>query len=158
MKKLVTSMAIAALACGCISVNKNDGGDSDLRPHAIKDTIHLKYEIGKDRVQGEDQVNCLFGWICWGSTAHVADQSEFGWGVNAKAKDGAYANACDAAKCDQIAGARYEITTEDYFVFKKVKAEVSGYPVRVVGGEILDGVKCPVKPAPALPVPGGLPL
>ena len=154
MKKLVTSMAIAALACGCLSVNKNDGGNSNLKPCTVKDAIHLKYEIGNERVQASDQINCLFGWICWGSTAHTADQSEFGFGANAKAKDGAYANACDAAKCDQIAGARYTITTEDYFVFKKVKAEVSGFPVKVVGGEILDGTKCPAKPAPG----GALPL
>ncbi len=154
MKKLIAASALAVLACGCITVNKNDGGSSCLKPCAVKDKVHLKYEIAKDRVQATDQLNCLFGFICWGSTAHVADQGEFGFGAQAKAKNGAYANACDAAKCDSIAAARYTITTDDYFVFKKVKAEVSGYPVKVVGGEILDGVKNPVpcdKPAGRLP-------
>ena len=155
MKKLMTAMALAALACGCASINKNDGGNSCLKPGVIKDSIHLKYEIGKDRVQAQDQINCLFGWICWGSSAHIADQGEFGCGANAKVKNGAYANACDAAKCDQIAGARYSITTEDYFVFKKVKAEISGYPVKVIGGEVVDGLKHPTPP-PAAPAVGGI--
>lgn len=153
MKKLMTTMALAAIACGCITVNKNDGGNSCLKQGTIKDKIHLKYELGKDRVQAADQMNCLFGFICWGSTAtHNADQGECGFGADAKVKNGAYANACDAAKCDQIAGARYTITTDDYFVFKKIRAEVSGYPVTVVGAEVVDGVKCPV-PADVPPAP-----
>lgn len=143
MKKLMIAAALAALASGCLSVNKNDGGNSCLKPCSVKDRVHVKYEVGKDRVQATDQLNCLFGFICWGSTAHIADQGEFGVGANAKVKNGAYANACDAAKCDSIAAARYKIEAEDYFVFKKVKAEVSGYPVRVVGTEILDAVKNP---------------
>lgn len=146
MKKLMVAAALAALASGCISVNKNDGGNSCLKPCVVKDRVHVKYEIGKDRVQASDQLNCLFGFICWGSTAHVADQGEFGFGALAKAKNGAYANACDGAKCDSIAAARYTIKTDDYFVFKKVKADVSGYPVRVVGTEILDAAKSPVPP------------
>ena len=157
MKKLMVAMALAAVACGCKTINKNDGGDSCLKPATVKDAIHLKYEIGKDRVQAQDQINCLFGWICWGSTAHTADQGEFGFGPNAKVKNGAYANACDGAKCDQIAGARYTITTDDYFVFKKVKAEISGFPVKVIGGEVVDGVKNPLPPAPA-PKAGILPF
>lgn len=148
MKKLIATMTLAALACGCITVNKNDGGDSCLKPCMIKDKIHLKYEVGNERVQATDQINCLFGLICWGSTAHTADQSEFGFGANAKVKDGAYANACDAAKCDQIAGARYTITAKDYFVFKQLKAEISGYPVKVVKAEVVDGLKFPTPAAP----------
>ena len=116
MKKLMTTVALAAIACGCITVNKNDGGNSCIKQGTIKDKVHLKYELGNDRVQAADQLNCLFGFICWGSTAtHNADQGECGFGADAKVKNGAYANACDAAKCDQIAGARYTITTDDYF-------------------------------------------
>ena len=160
MKKLMTTVALAAIACGCITVNKNDGGNSCLKQGTIKDKVHLKYELGNDRVQASDQLNCLFGFICWGSTAtHKADQGECGFGADSKVKNGAYANACDAAKCDQIAGARYTITTDDYFVFKKIRAEVSGYPVKVVGAEIVDGVKCPVKAdVPPAPKAGFLPF
>ena len=54
-----------------------------------------------------------------------------------KAKNGAYANACDAAKCDQLVATRYTVTVEDYFVYAKCKAEVTGYPAKVEGVEVL---------------------
>lgn len=148
MKKLLATMAIAAVAAGCITVNKNDGGNSCLKPGQIKDRIHLKYELNKTKVTASDQIQCLFGFICWGSSAtHTADQGEAGFGCTDKAKNGAYANACEAAKCDQIAGARYTITTDDYFVYKKCKAEVTGYPVKIVDAEVIDAAKNPdVKP------------
>ena len=69
MKKIIVASALAALACGCITVNKNDGGNSCLKPAVVKDKVHIKYELGKDRVNATDQVFCLFGWISWGSTA-----------------------------------------------------------------------------------------
>lgn len=148
MKKLMMVMTIAAVATGCITVNKNDGGNSCIKPGQVKDRIHLKYQVEKKTVSASDQVHCLFGFICWGSTAsHTADQGEPGLGCKALAKNGAYVNACDAAKCDQIAGARYTITTDDYFVYKKCKAEITGYPVKVVDVEVIDAVKNPaVKP------------
>jgi len=139
MKKLMFAAMVAAVACGCVTVNKNDGGNSDLQPAVAKDVIHEKLSVADKTVSAQDQVNCLFGIFCWGSTAtHVCDQSEFGFGMKAKAKDGAYANACDAAKCDQIVGARYKITTEDYFVFAKCKAEVTGFPAKVEKVEVIE--------------------
>ena len=139
MKKLMAVAMVAAVACGCISVQKNDGGNSDLRPELVKDKVHEKLVASDQTVSAENEVQCLFGFICWGSTAtHVADQSEFsGFGMVAKAKNGAYANACDAAGCDQLFGTRYKITKEDYFVYAKCKAEVTGYPVKLAGIEIV---------------------
>ena len=61
MKKIIVASALAALACGCITVNKNDGGNSCLKPAVVKDKVHIKYELGKDRVNATDQVFCLFG-------------------------------------------------------------------------------------------------
>ncbi len=160
MKSLMMTAVLALLACGCVSVNKNDGGDSWVKPGVVKDRVHLKYEVGKDRVQAVDQVNCLFGWICWGSTAtHTTDQSEPGFGVNTKVKNGAYANACDAAQCDSIVGARYTLTTtDDYIVFKRVKAEISGYPAKVVGAEAVDAIKTPGPVDPTCKKGGILPF
>ena len=37
MKKLMMAAALAALACGCVTVNKNDGGDACLKPKICKD-------------------------------------------------------------------------------------------------------------------------
>ena len=59
------------------------------------------------------------------------------FGAIVKAKNGAYANACEKAKCDRLVGTRYTITTEDYIVYKKVKAEISGYPATLAGVEVI---------------------
>ena len=53
-------------------------------------------------------------------------------------RTGAYANACDAAKCDQIVGAKYKVKTTDYFVFKIYDAEITGYPATLTGVELIE--------------------
>jgi len=143
MKKLMIVGALAAIATGCVTVNKNDGGDSAIAPNVAKDTIREKYEVGKKTVSVSDNLNCLFGFICWGSTAtHIADLSDSGcFGGIAKVKNGAYANACDAGKCDSLVGTKYTITKEDYYVFAKYKAEVTGYPVTISGAEVIPNEK-----------------
>lgn len=139
MKKLMMAATIAAIACGCVSVNQNDGGCACRKPCVAKDIVHEKFTVAPNTVSAQDNINCLFGWICWGSTAtHHADAVPFEFGGRGRAKNGAYANACDAAKCDRIVGAKYKVTTEDYFVFKKIRAEVTGYPVSLTGVELIE--------------------
>lgn len=161
MKKIISMAAIAAIACGCVTVNKNDGGESNLKMKVCKDIIHEKISVGDKRVSAEDTIHCLFGLISWGSSAtHDADLAEGSqdtaklFGLMApplspmqKAKNGAYANACDSAKCDQLVATRYKVTCEDYYVYKKFKAEINGYPAKVEGVEVV--------PAPC--VRGGCP-
>ena len=145
MKKILAGAIVAAVACGCVSVNKNDGGEACMRMKVCKDVIHAKVAVDAQTITAEDNINCLFGFICWGSTAtHTADQTcdLFAFGPTAKAKNGAYANACDAAKCDQLVATRYKITVNDYYVFKTVKAEVTGYPAKVTGVEVLPAPCC----------------
>ena len=150
MKKLIVGAAVAAIACGCVSVNQNDGGNACRRPCIAKDIVHEKFTVGQKTVSAEDNINCLFGWICWGSSAtHLADVVCDGGaqkpllgifdnkGIK-QAKNGAYANACDAAKCDQVVGAKYKVTTKDYFVFKQIKAEITGYPATLTGVELIE--------------------
>ena len=150
MKKLMMAAAVAAVACGCVSVNQNDGGNACRKPCIAKDIVHEKFTVANKTVSAQDQVNCLFNFITWGSSAtHIADAvcaPAFDFGGVAKAKNGAYANACDAAKCDQVVGAKYKVTTEDYFVFKKVKAEITGYPATLTGVEVIENkTPCCVK-------------
>ena len=140
MKKVLSILALAALASGCITVNKNDGGESGMAMPIVKDTIHEKITVANTPVAAADEVQCLFGLICWGSSAtHVADVTDelVPFGAIVKAKNGAYANACDKAKCDRLVGTRYTITTDDYIVYKKVKAEISGYPATLAGVEVI---------------------
>ena len=139
-KCLLAMTAVAAIcATGCISVHKNDGGESDLRTCRVKDRVYEKFEVSDKTVSATETMNCVLGLIRWGQTAsHIADQAEFsGFGPVAAVKNGAYAKACEAAGCDQIAAARYTITKEDYFVFAKYKAEITGYPVKLSGVEIV---------------------
>lgn len=157
MKKLITAAAIAAIACGCISVNKNDGGESNMKMKVCKDIVHEKISVSDKQVSAQDQVHCLFGLITWGSSAtHTADLTDdlFSFGMQVKAKNGAYANACDAAKCDQLVGTRYKITTKDYYVYANCTAEVTGYPAKVEGVEVVTppcirDAKCCKKACPA---------
>lgn len=154
---MVAALAVASTMVGCTTVNKNDGGNSCLRPQVIKDGMQIKYDVGEQKVSGTDQVNCLFGFICWGSTAsHVCDQCEGTFFGKDIVKNGAYANACDAGNCDQIVAARYKITTDDYFVFKKIKAEVSGFPATAKSVKVVDALKMP-SPV-STPAAGGLPI
>ena len=121
-KCLLAMTAVAAIcATGCISVHKNDGGESDLRTCRVKDRVYEKFEVSDKTVSATETMNCVLGLIRWGQTAsHIADQAEFsGFGPVAAVKNGAYAKACEAAGCDQIAAARYTLTKEDYFVFAK---------------------------------------
>ena len=151
MKKLMIGAAIAAIACGCISVNQNDGGNACRTPCIAKDIVHEKYTVAKNTVSAQDK---LYG-ICFGpfnftlgsSATHEADavcekeasffEKLFPSGA-AKAKNGAYANACDAAKCDQIVGAKYKVKTTNYFVFRIYEAEITGYPSSLTGVELIE--------------------
>lgn len=150
MKKLIIGAALAAVACGCVSVNQNDGGNACRKPAIAKDIVHEKFAVDQKLVSAEDNIFCLFGWICWGSSStHIADVVCDGSGERPilgifdnrgikQAKNGAYANACDKANCDQIVATKYKVTTEDYFVFKKIKAEVKGYPATLTGVELIE--------------------
>ena len=147
MKKLMIGAAIAAIACGCISVNQNDGGNACRRPCIAKDIVHEKYSVEKNTVSAQDKLYGLFCFTFGSSATHEADavcekeasffEKIFPSGA-AKAKNGAYANACDAAKCDQIVGAKYKVKTTNYFVFRIYEAEITGYPSSLTGVELIE--------------------
>lgn len=140
MKKRIVVMGLAALLSGCVAMRQNDGGESNVRPYIVKDKIHEKYAVGKDKVESVDAVNCLFGFIRWGSGAtHIADVADCNRNtLMGRAKNGAYAIACDKAGCDVIVGTRYRITARNFFfVFQRVKAELSGYPATLTGVEVM---------------------
>ena len=140
MKQLMIGAVLAVVATGCISIHQNDGGEECIKQRIVKDAIHEKIAVEDTVVEAEDEIQCLFGFICWGSSAtHVADVTpNRPFGMVAKAKNGAYSKACDAAKVDQIVGTRYKITTEDYFVYAKCKAQIKGYPAKITGVEVVE--------------------
>ena len=144
MKKLMIAAALAALASGCVTVHKNDGGDACLKPDVKKDIVHEKYEVGTTPVTATESLNVLFGFISFGKTAtHIADQAPFTfWDKIGEVRNGAYANACDQAKCDSIVGTHYNVRVEDYYVFKKLTCEVTGYPAKITGVELIPAASC----------------
>ena len=148
MKKLIMAASVAALACGCITHIKNDGGDACLQPKVVKDIVHEKYEVGTAPVTGTEAISYLnlgFYTFMWGGTAtHIADNAPigdigiFGRTPQQLAMNGAYANACEEGKCDSIVGSRYKIKNEDYFICGTVRCEASGYPAKLVGVELIE--------------------
>ena len=159
MKKLMVGAVVAAVACGCVSVNKNDGGYSITDNAVAKDIIHEKLAVQQTQVSGADKIHCLFGFITWGSSAsHRADVCEASSPTMSDvAKNGAYANACDAGNCDQLVATRYKVTTKDYFVYAQCQAEVKGFPANVVGVETIENKDPNVKKGCKSAVPFGIP-
>lgn len=143
MKKMMMFSAFLMLAAtGCITVNKNNGGESNMKMPISQDIIHEKLSVSQEQVSGKDTVKCLFGFITWGSTApNICDVTDYRITIGGahKAMNGAYANACAAAPdCDRLVATRYTITTESYFIYKTVTAEVKGYPAKITGVEVIE--------------------
>ena len=145
MKRILMAAALAAVGCGCISTHKNDGGDACLQVPVVKDVVHEKYQVANTPVSATESLNVLFNFISWGKTAtHIADAAPFRFFDKlGEAKNGAYANACDQANCDSIVGAHYKVRIEDYFVFKKLTCEISGYPATLKGVELIENKTLP---------------
>ena len=76
---MLTIAALCALTAmtGCITVNKNDGGESGMRIPMSQDVIHEQVTVDKTPVTAQDEVKCLFGLITWGSSdSNVADVTD----------------------------------------------------------------------------------
>lgn len=126
---LVAGAASLVVFSGCATYT-NDVASAT----KIKTTAHYEatYDYKPQKVSGEATVHSLFGIFTWGVSA-VADDafsSEYSFIPTAasKAKGGATYNACKANKADALLAAKYVVEDEDYFVYRKVKATVSGLP------------------------------
>jgi hypothetical protein len=141
MKKLQISMMVMAVAViaiittGCTSINTNDGANA-----VSVDRLQLPYEpvleCQKQKVSNEANVSVLFGFITWGESK-FADDTALGdfslFAPTAQVKAAAVYKACKANNADLLMAAKYEIETQNYFVFKKVNCKVAGYPATVKG-------------------------
>lgn len=144
MKKLIIGIGLAALAAGCQSVYKNDGGDASLRPTIVRDVAYEQYDIKSTPVESIDNRIGLFPFLLGGPiviggiASHYADNVDQGF-APAKtaryAKNGAYAAACEAAKCDSIVGARYTVDYTNFFIWDEAKVRIVGYPAKLTGVE-----------------------
>lgn len=153
MKNLVIAAAIAAIAIGCVTVNKNDGGNDCLRPKVCKDCVHEKYAVADKPVTAKCTTVGICGLFVIGDpeVTHFSDQTpdRIAFGSLGRAKNGAYSKACEAAKCDSIVGARYTAKKTNYFVYDVSTVELTGYPATLTGVEVVPGCcKKPCGPCP----------
>lgn len=123
----------------------NDGGDSDRAPTVFKDAVHEKYTVGEKPVTATQTVEHVLKLITWGATAdHIADyvKCPVMFGPAGKARNAAYAKACSDSGADAIVGAKYKISSEDYLVYGKVTCEITGYPAKLSGVEVITPKPC----------------
>ena len=152
MKKLTMMLAVVgfiALGSGCVQINSSDAGSMNLHPktEGPVDGYRPIYEIGKERVSAQSNIKCLFWIFTWGSDNAYADNADatknlFGRifpFLNAKqtAAQAAFYKACKNSNSDAIVAARYEVTFEDYLIYKKMNVEIKGFPARVAGVEVI---------------------
>lgn len=136
---LILAGAALALTTGCISTSTNDGAkvvDVDIEPKSYIANL----DVGDVPEEGKATVNCLFGFITWGTRGYADDDSvSTTSGINifkggaTLAKQAAVFEACEAAEADYLLGTTYRFETEDYLIFKTIKCTATGYPAVVTG-------------------------
>lgn len=118
MKKLATTAALAVLAAGCVTNYRNDGGDADLKPTIVRDIAYEKYDVSDKPVKATEQCIGILPFCkvntfnVGGMAQHLADNVEQqGYAQESimRAKNGAYALACERAGCDALVGTRYDV-------------------------------------------------
>lgn len=140
---------------GCVQINSSDGGSMNIMPQTVGPTDNYRpiYKVDESNtVTASSEVKNILGIFTWGSDNAFADNAfatkpsllgaMFPY-LNAKttACKAAFYKACKEAQCDTIVAARYEITSEDYLVFRQTKVEIKGFPAKITGVET-------VKPLP----------
>ena len=145
MKKVISVMVLAVLATGCVTNYRNDGGDADLKPTIVRDVAYEKYDISDKPVQASEQCIGIIPFFfdhnlftIGGMAQHLADNVEKqGYAQESimRAKNGAYALACEKAGCDTLVGTRYDVVYKWYYLWNEAIVTVNGYPAKLTGVE-----------------------
>ena len=136
---------------GCVEINSSDSGSMNVAPMTVGpvDDYRPIYKIDSStKVTASSNVKNLFWLFTWGSDNAFADNATIFQGgenilgklfpfLNAKetAAKAAFYKACKQANCDSIVAARYEITFKNYFIYKKMIVEITGFPAKLTGVE-----------------------
>ncbi|MDA8486659.1 hypothetical protein NNO07_26625 [Pseudomonas resinovorans] len=125
--------AVIATASGCTSYNINQ----PVAPVAgdVKTDLKADVSVG-EKISGQSQVNILFGFIKFGGDSQFADGVSYGGEAGglgfgaldpiSSVKSAAAFKAVKSSGSDLIVAPRYEVTVQDYFLFKKVDVKVTG--------------------------------
>ena len=144
MKKILFVASLAAIATGCVTNYRNDGGDADLKPEIVRDVAYEKYDISEKTGPATEQNIGLFPFGTWnafnlgGMAKHYADNVEkqgFAQESIMRAKNGAYALACEKTGCDSLVGTRYDVVYKWYYLWNEATVTVTGYPAKLTGVE-----------------------
>lgn len=144
MKKLLIVASLAAIATGCVTNYRNDGGDADLKPEIVRDIAYEKYDISEKTVSATEQNIGILPFGTWnflnlgGMAKHYADNVEkqgFAQESIMRAKNGAYALACENTGCDSLVGTRYDVVYKWYCLWNEATVTVTGYPAKLTGVE-----------------------
>ncbi|MFK3798382.1 hypothetical protein [Pseudomonas sp. NPDC088444] len=137
MKKIWQMAAVATLIAttsGCVSYNMSQpvaslSGD-------VTTDLKADVKVG-ETIQGESSSNVLFGWLNIGGDTQFADGVTYGGASGggmglplpdpiSQAKAAAAYKAVKSSGSDLIVAPRYEVTVNDYFIFKQVNVKVTG--------------------------------
>lgn len=148
MKKILllsAMVAAASLLPACQNLNSSSGAQVPTTElHA--EHYQPQFTIEDKTVQGEAKVHNLFGIFSWG-VDNVADYTDMNPGITlfptpgSIAKAGATYNATTPKGYDRLLGATYVLQTDNYFIYKCVKATVKGYPAKVKSFKKIDCTK-----------------
>jgi hypothetical protein len=137
MKKFWQMAAVTTLIAttsGCVSYNMSQpvaslSGD-------VKTDLKADVKVG-EVISGESSTNVLFGWLNIGGDNQFADGVSYGGASGggmglplpdpvSSAKAAAAYKAVKSSGSDLIVAPRYEVTVNDYFIFKQVNVKVTG--------------------------------
>lgn len=140
MLKSIKFAALASavvVAAGCHSFNTNKPS-ATLQPRLVTNELRADIKVG-ERVTGESNLNVLFGFIAFGGDSNFADGVGYD-GITSggllgsnpldktpQVQAAAAYNALAPVNGDVLISPRYEITVDDFFVFKKIHVKVTGY-------------------------------
>jgi hypothetical protein len=138
MKKLWMCAAVATLIAttsGCVSYNVSQ--PSAPLEGVVKTDLKADVKVG-ETITGQSSTNILFNFFAFGGDNQYADGVAYGGGsaggglglpipdpVSTTKAAAAY-KAVKASGADLIVAPRYEVTVQDYFIFKKVNVKVTG--------------------------------
>jgi hypothetical protein len=134
MKRIATIATVSAFALltGCASQNVSQ----PTAPLNGEVTTNLKADVKVgETITGQSSVNILFGVFKLGGDTQFADGVTYGGGEGgfalgldpvATAKSAAAFKAVKSSGADLIVAPRYEVSVQDYLVYKAVNVKVTG--------------------------------
>jgi hypothetical protein len=137
MNKFWQMAAIATLIAttsGCVSYNVSQPSAS--LSGDVKTDLKADVKVG-EAISGESSTNVLFGWLNIGGDTQFADGVTYGGASGggmglplpdpiSSTKAAAAFKAVKSSGSDLIVAPRYEVTVNDYFIFKQVNVKVTG--------------------------------